>query len=214
MNQLNKNIKEVIQEIDFYTKKIADTDRSSTWEVEYLTDLQKVRDKIIDIVKDLVKINSKYNTDQSQNILKLARSLQNRFSRLASKYKDLREQSSTSQGGATMSAGSGAQYGAKKAFKNMYYKAGYKKVPNIKPKSYDKVELWEDASQDFQQDRINKFDTIENELNSLSPLLDNAKKYTIDYYKTNPQSLATVTSVDRIALYIEKIKQLLNTENK
>ena len=89
--------------------------------------------------------------------------------------KKLKEMSATGQGGASFSAGEGANYATPAAFasktnakgtKNIYYyKLGFKPVPKIKPKSYDIKKLWEDETlnemNDVQKKRIASLDEIE-----------------------------------------------------
>jgi len=137
--------------------------------------------------------------------------------------KKLKETSSTSQGGASFSAGEGEQYATKYAFAKQekpakyYYKLGYKKVPNkIKGSGLEVKKLFEEdilnEYNEFQQERISAFETIENELNSLFPLLSNAKNETVDFYSANPGSYEVVASTDLILEYIKDIKTLLKGE--
>jgi hypothetical protein len=140
------------------------------------------------------------------------------------KYKKLKEQSSTGVGGATFTPGEGAQYATPKAFakgtnskgvKNpYYYKLGYKAVPKkIKGSGLEVKKLYEDEMlneySDFQQQRIQAFEEVENELNSLLPLLSNAKNETAEFYSENPGSFEVVTATDLILEYIKDIKTLL-----
>lgn len=119
--------------------------------------------------------------------------------------KRLQEESSTG-GSATFNSGEGIQYASKNSFKpNKYrYKLpdGYK-FP-IKEESDDYSE--------FQNERIDSFKQIEKELNSLFPLLSNAKNQTIKYYSEKPGSFEVVVSTDLILDYIKDIKTLLNEE--
>jgi hypothetical protein len=62
---------------------------------------------------------------------------------------------------------------------------------------------------DFQQQRIQAFEEVENELNSLLPLLSNAKNETAEFYSENPGSFEVVTATDLILEYIKDIKTLL-----
>lgn len=88
-----------------------------------------------------------------------------------------------------------------------YYKLGYKPVPKIKPKGFEVKQLWEYS--DFQQKRINVFDEIEEKLNSISPLLSNAKNETAEYYNENPGSYAIVYSTDMANELLDDIIKLL-----
>ena len=76
---------------------------------------------------------------------------------------------------------------------NYYYKLGYKPVKEnvneaqldvdayIDSLNIDKPEL-----KTFIKSRLDGFDTLEQKLNELLPLLQNAKQRTLDYYKNNP----------------------------
>lgn len=139
--------------------------------------------------------------------------------------KTLKEMSSTSQGGATFTPASGAQYATPKAFKKgtnskgtkniYYYKLGFKPVPKkIKGSGLEVKKLYENEASDFQKERTDVFSQIEKELNDLSPLISNAKNATIDYYSNNPGSYAIVRSTDLILDYIKDIKQLLKGEEE
>ena len=127
----------------------------------------------------------------------------------------LKEQSATSQGGATFTPGGGAQYATPFAFRKKgkkspsiyYYKLGYKPVPKIKPKSYDIKKLFE--YNDFQQNRINVFDDIEKKIDMILPMLSNAKNKTAEYYNENPGSYAINYPTDAILVELDDIiKQL------
>jgi hypothetical protein len=159
--------------------------------------------------------------------------------------KKLKETSSTGGGGASMTSGTGPQYGAKYAYKltgykpvdesganlgpgpkagpegvkdNYYVKAWkYKLVPDkIKGSGLEVKKLFEkDESSEidkFQQERINAFKTVEDELNSLSPMISNAKNQTIEFYSENPGSNEVIISTDLILEYIQDIKKLLKGE--
>jgi len=138
--------------------------------------------------------------------------------------KKLKEMSATNVGGASFSAGTGEGYATPAAFasktnakgaKNIYYyKLGFKPVPNIKPKSYDKKKLWEDEKEKtgadkFQDDRIKEFEQIENLLKELSPLISNAKNETIEYYAANPGSYDIYKPSSMVLAYIQKAVDLL-----
>ena len=62
---------------------------------------------------------------------------------------------------------------------------------------------------DFQQERINSFDEIEKQINSLLPLLSNAKNETAQFYNENPGSYEVTVATDVILSYINDIKTLL-----
>lgn len=61
----------------------------------------------------------------------------------------------------------------------------------------------------FQEKRINAFNDIEEELQSLIKPLRQAKIETIKYYRENPNSYSVVTGTDLIKDFIKDIKILL-----
>jgi len=139
--------------------------------------------------------------------------------------KKIKEMSATNQGGASFTPGTGENYATPKVFnknknakgaKNIYYyKLGYKAVPNTKPKSFDKKQLWEEEKEKtgadkFQDDRIKEFDQIENLIKMLSPLISNAKNETIEYYSANPGSYDIYKPSSMVLTYIQKAVDLLN----
>lgn len=132
--------------------------------------------------------------------------------------------SATNQGGASFSAGQGEGYATPAAFssktnakgaKNIYYyKLGFKPVPDIKPKSFDKKKLWEEEKEKtgadkFQDDRVKEFDQIESLLKEISPLISNAKNETIEYYAANPGSYDIYKPSSMVLAYIQKAVDLL-----
>lgn len=194
-----------------------------TWDIDYTPNLRDLYDDINDVTSKIQKLKSSNPIPEVEELVTLSKSLRNRFSRLLKKYKTLKEQSSTSQGGGSFSSGDGAQYATPKAFKKnvnskgtkdiYYYKLGWKAVPNkIKNSGLEVKELYEGKAKDFQQERIAIFDKIEDELNSLSPMISNAKNDTIEYYNENKGSYAVIKSTDLILDLIKDIKQLLNGE--
>ena len=89
-----------------------------------------------------------------------------------------------------------------------YYKLGYKPVPKkIKGAGTIVKQLFEYS--DFQEKRINGFDGLEDKLNSILPLLSNAKNETAEYYNENPGSYAVVYSTDMVESYLNNIIELL-----
>jgi hypothetical protein len=133
--------------------------------------------------------------------------------------KKLKEMSATNQGGASFSAGSGETYATPFAFSKTskppkyYYKLGYKPVPNkIKGSSLQVKQLWEEEKEKtdvkkFQEARLNEFDEIQNELNSL---ISNAKNQTIEYYTANPGQFSVYKPTSMALEYIKKAKELLS----
>ena len=137
--------------------------------------------------------------------------------------KKLKEMSATNVGGASFTAGEGANYATPAAFasktnskgtKNIYYyKLGFKPVPNIKPKSYDKKKLWEDEMlnemNEFQKKRLAGLDEIEKLMNDITPLISNAKNDTIELYGGNAGSYDITQPIEIVKNYLQEIKQLL-----
>jgi hypothetical protein len=137
--------------------------------------------------------------------------------------KKLKEMSATNAGGASFSAGQGEGYATPAAFasktnskgtKNIYYyKLGFKPVPNIKPKSYDKKKLWEDEMlnemNEFQKKRLEGLDEIEKLMNEITPLVSNAKNDTIELYGGNAGSYDITQPIEIVKNYLQEIKQLL-----
>ena len=226
MDKLRKDIKGVVKNLketeDFYTRQTGEdpTTNTTSWDVEYRPNLPGLYNSINDIVDRLEKLQKRFQTQQSEEILQIAKSLRNRFARLAKKHSELKEMSATSQGGASMTAGEGPAYGTPKAFKkntkgkNIYKPtSGYKTVPNkIKGSGLEVKKLYEGEYNEFQKERIDIFDQIEKELNDLPALISNAKNKTIEYYSSNPGSFAIVNSTDLILEYVKDIKTLLKGE--
>jgi|TARA_B110000037_G_C17005976_1_gene459277 hypothetical protein len=77
-----------------------------------------------------------------------------------------------------------------------------------------KYKLNEEASKvsKFQEERINAFNEIENELETLIKPLRQAKIATIKQYRENPDSYGVVIGTDLIKDYIKDIKTLLTNE--
>jgi hypothetical protein len=137
--------------------------------------------------------------------------------------KKLKEMSATNAGGASFSAGQGEGYATPAAFasktnskgtKNIYYyKLGFKPVPNIKPKSYDKKKLWEDEVlneiNEFQKKRLAGLDEIEKLMNEITPLISNAKNETIELYSGNAGSFDITQPIEMVLSYLKEVKQLL-----
>jgi hypothetical protein len=96
---------------------------------------------------------------------------------------------------------------------NLKYKLVPKKIKNsgLEVKHLFQEEIAQ-SSEDFQQQRINVFDTIEQELNEIYKMLSNAKNSTSEYYNENPGSYGVVYPTDLILDYIKDIKTLLKEE--
>jgi len=137
--------------------------------------------------------------------------------------KKLKEMNATGDGGASFKAGSGENYATPKAFnkdknakgaKNIYYyKLGFKNVSNIKPKSFDKKQLWEDEvlneMNEFQKKRLAGLDEIEKLMNEITPLVSNAKNETIELYSGNAGSFDITQPIEMVLSYLKEIKELL-----
>ncbi|MBC8396745.1 MAG: hypothetical protein H8E16_06565 [Flavobacteriales bacterium] len=75
---------------------------------------------------------------------------------------------------------------------------------------YKVIKEDEDKLDSFQQERIDAFDKIEEELKSLVKPLRQAKIETIKYYRQDePKSFSVVYGTDLIKDYIKDIKTLL-----
>lgn len=226
MENFNKEISDIIASLneveDFVTTKTQENPKTGAieWDVDYTPNLKTLYRDINNIVKKFEELEKEGNIPEIDKLVKIGKSLRNKYSRILKKFNELKEQSSTAQGGAIFTPGEGAQYATPNAFNknttskgtknNYYYKLGYKDVPKkIKGSGLEVKQLFE-SSEDFQESRIEMFDKIEEELNSLSPLISNAKNKTIEYYNNNRGSYAIVTPTDLIFDYIKDIKNILN----
>ncbi len=112
--------------------------------------------------------------------------------------------------GATL--GMGPSAGSEGVKDNAYVKQfKYKLVPKkIKGSGLEVKQLWEDEQMDvekFQEERINEFDQIQKELNTL---ISNAKNQTIEYYKANPGKFDIYKPTSMALEYIKKAQKLLS----
>ena len=133
----------------------------------------------------------------------------------------LKEQSATSQGGATFTPGGGAQYATPFAFRKKgkkspsiyYYKLGYKPVPKkIKGAGTIVKQLFE--YNDFQENRIKSFDDVESKIDVILPMLSNAKNETAKYYNENPGSYKIVYPTDAMLAELDNIIKQLKQANE
>jgi len=229
MNLLKEEIFKILDSLkeaeDFITKKIGDDSSSSTWVVDYKPNLQSIYDDIDSVTQKLQKVQQRFQTNQSLELLKISKSLRNRFARLLKMHSSLEEINTTNIGGSTFSPGQGEQYATPKAFnkktnskgaKNIYYyKLGYKNIPNHKPKSFDKKQLWEEPlneMNEFQKKRLASLDDIETLMNQISPLISNARNKTIELYGGDVGSYDITSPIEIIKSYLEDIKNLLTEE--
>ena len=132
--------------------------------------------------------------------------------------------------GATM--GPGAPAGPEGVTKNKYvtdfkYKLVNQKALNKKAKGIEVKQLWEidDVNQflddmqindpdrrKFVKERIMAFDAVEDKLNQLVPLMQQAKNKTIDFYRNNPESYAVVYGTDLAQEYLNDLINLFNEQ--
>jgi hypothetical protein len=138
---------------------------------------------------------------------------------MGKKNKQVKETNTTGNGGASFTSGEGMNYATPKAFSTkkggMYTKKwGYKLVPKkIKGSGLEVKQLFEaEQAAEFQKARVEIFEQIASELNSIGTMLSNAKNETVDFYNDNPSSREVVYGTDTILDYIKDIKDLLNQE--
>lgn len=108
--------------------------------------------------------------------------------------------------------GMGPNAGSEGVKDNAYIKQfKYKLVPKkIEGSGLEVKQLWEDEKTDvekFQEERINEFDQIQDELNIL---ISNAKNQTIEYYKANPGKFSIYKPTSMALEYIKKAQKLLS----
>ena len=148
----------------------------------------------------------------------------NKIKELVSKR--LKEMSATGTG-ASFSAGEGMNYATPVAgkAKNYYYKLGFKPVKTTKPKSFDKKQLWEEETPEFDVEsfiaslptddeklkeyvagRLGDFNLLSGKLKELITLIRDAKKETIASYKQNPQYRAVYGTDLAVSLVDNLIK--------
>jgi len=182
---------------------------------EFLNTLEKTGNAKDDITidkfaEDITKLFNAFRTHVRKNYPK-------EYERVSR----LKEQSATSQGGATFTPGGGAQYATPFAFKKKgkkspsiyYYKLGYKPVPKkIKGAGTIVKQLFE--YNDFQENRIKSFDDIENKIDAILPMLSNAKNETAEYYNENPGSYKIVYPTDAMLAELDNIIKQLKQANE
>lgn len=123
-------------------------------------------------------------------------------------YKDVKENVGANLGPGPKASGEGVKDNAYvKQFK-------YKLVPKkIKGSGLEVKQIFEaETPSDYQKQRIEAFDRIEQEMNNIYKMLSNAKNETSEYYAENPGSYAVVKPTDLILDYIKDIKDLLKGE--
>ena len=78
---------------------------------------------------------------------------------------------------------------------------------NIK---YRLVKEQENKTEQFQKERIEAFDKLENKLDDIKKLLRQGKIKTIKYYRENPGSFGVFIGTDLIGDYFKDIETLLD----
>ena len=222
--KIRKGVKSTVSDIDPETGAIswdvADAaDFSSTYKA-----LKKAKD-FLDTLEKTGKAKDDTAIDQfSEEIANLFNSfrthVRKNYPEEYERVSRLKEQSSTATGGDAFAGGEGAQYATPFAFRKKgkkspsiyYYKLGYKPVPKkIKGSGIIVKQLFEISDRnEFQSKRIAAFKEIEERLNRIYPLLDNAKDETAQYYNENPGSYAVVYSTDYIFELLDEIEAKLN----
>ena len=114
--------------------------------------------------------------------------------------------------GATL--GPGPKAGPEGVEDNYYVKKfKYKLVPKDKNGNYvqkgSDLEVLNLFENEFQNKRVDAFNSIEKDLNNIYKLISNAKNETIKYYNDNPESFRVHTPTDLIKDYLKDIKKLL-----
>ena len=146
------------------------------------------------------------------------------------------ENTTTGGGSASFTPGTGMAYATPYAFRRPKKKQkpipenlnegidlssyGYSLVPKNKAGNYvqkgsklDVKQLFEEEGvKGFQNQRIQAFDSIEQELNDIYKMLSNAKNETSEYYNDNPSSYTVIKPTDLVLDYIKDIKDLLKGE--
>lgn len=98
--------------------------------------------------------------------------------------------------------------------KNVYTSQyGYKLVPKkIKGSGLEVKQLFE--YNDFQEGRIRNFDAIEDKINSILPMISNAKNKTAEFYNENPGSYNVNYPTDAILKELDDIIDQLKQANE
>ena len=94
----------------------------------------------------------------------------------------------------------------------------YKKIQDWKLRNffnmynmkYRLVKEQENKTEQFQKERIEAFDKLENKLDDIKKLLRQGKIKTIKYYRENPGSFGVFIGTDLIGDYFKDIETLLD----
>ena len=76
----------------------------------------------------------------------------------------------------------------------------------------DDMQINDPARRKFVKSRLLGFDAIEDKLNQLVPMMQQAKNKTIDYYRNNPDSYAVVYGTDLAQEYLNDLINLFNEQ--
>ena len=159
-----------------------------------------------------------YAEDMMRQYRKMYRIVDSNFgSKAAEEFKNIVKSKISQLKEEEVEEGEGIGYLTPNAFgkkkKNVYTSQyGYKLVPKkIKGSGLEVKQLFETSDRnEFQGKRIAAFKEIEERLNRIYPLLDNAKDETAKYYNENPGSYAVVYSTDYIFELLDEIEAKLN----
>jgi len=137
----------------------------------------------------------------------------------------LNEMSTIASNSGFVSGGEGENHNGpspKKSTYGAYTQVGYKRVNEFKYKLVkksiqedkdveqflDDMKINDPARREFVGSRLRAFDTIEDKLNQLVPLMQQAKNKTIDYYRNKPESYAVVYGTDLAQEYLDDLIEL------
>ena len=76
----------------------------------------------------------------------------------------------------------------------------------------DDMQINDPARRKFVKSRLLGFDAVEDKLNQLVPMMQQAKNKTIDYYRNNPDSYAVVYGTDLAQEYLNDLINLFNEQ--
>ena len=76
----------------------------------------------------------------------------------------------------------------------------------------DDMQINDPARRKFVKSRLLGFDAVEDKLNQLIPMMQQAKNKTIDYYRNNPDSYAVVYGTDLAQEYLNDLINLFNEQ--
>jgi len=92
-------------------------------------------------------------------------------------------------------------------FKYKLVKNPLKEVEDVN-QFLDDMQINEPSRREFIKNRIMAFDALEDKLNQLVPLMQQAKNQTIDYYRNKPESYAIVYGTDLAQEYLNDLIEL------